>query len=154
MQINKSTVAAALAVTLAAAPWAALAQGKAKTAENAKPYPLEVCAVSGEPLDGSMGDPYVFVEDGREIKLCCKSCLKEFNKNKAKVLAKVEAAAKKVKAYPLDTCLVTGEKLGGMGDPYVFVHKGQEIKLCCKGCLKDFNKDKATYLKKLETAAK
>lgn len=65
--------------------------------------------------------------------------------------AKKEA---KAKPYPLDTCLVTGEKLGGMGDPYVFVHKGQEIKLCCKGCLKSFEKDTAKYLKKIDAAAK
>lgn len=66
------------------------------------------------------------------------------------------AAAKETKAkpYPLETCLVTGEKLGGMGDPYVFVHKGQQIKLCCKGCLKDFEKDPAKYLKKIEDAQK
>jgi len=31
-----------------------------------------------------------------------------------------------VKPYPLTTCIVSGEKLGGMGDPYVFVHEGQE----------------------------
>ncbi len=60
----------------------------------------------------------------------------------------------KTKPYPLDTCVVSGEKLGGMGDPYVFVHKGQEIKLCCKGCLKDFNKNPDPYLKKIAEAQK
>jgi hypothetical protein len=48
--------------------------------------------------------------------------------------------------------VVSGEKLGE--DAYVFVSKGQEVKLCCKDCLKEFNKDSAKYLKKLETAAK
>jgi YHS domain-containing protein len=60
----------------------------------------------------------------------------------------------KAKPYPLKTCVVSGEKLGGMGDPYVFVHEGQEIKLCCKGCLKDFKKEPAKYLKKIEEAEK
>jgi hypothetical protein len=36
----------------------------------------------------------------------------------------------------------------------VFAHEGQEIKLCCKGCLKDFNKEPAKYIKKLDEAAK
>ncbi len=36
----------------------------------------------------------------------------------------------KPKPYPLDTCLVCGMKLGDMGKPYVFVYKGQEIKVC------------------------
>lgn len=57
------------------------------------------------------------------------------------------------KPYPLDVCLVSGEKLGGHGAPYVFVHEGQEIKLCCKSCLKDFRAEPAKYLQKLASAA-
>ena len=53
------------------------------------------------------------------------------------------------KPYPLDVCLVTGEKLGGMGDPFVLVHHGQEIKFCCKACKPDFEKEPAKYLGKL-----
>jgi YHS domain-containing protein len=58
----------------------------------------------------------------------------------------------KAKAYPLDTCIVSGEKLGEMGDPFVFTHEGQEIKLCCKSCKKKFDKSPETYLKKLKDA--
>ncbi len=36
------------------------------------------------------------------------------------------------KPYPLNTCLVCGMKFGSMGEPYVFVYKGQEIKVCDK----------------------
>jgi hypothetical protein len=60
----------------------------------------------------------------------------------------------KAKPYPLKTCIVSGEKLGEMGKPYVFVHEGQEFKLCCKDCLKDFNKEPAKYIKKLADAQK
>lgn len=67
-----------------------------------------------------------------------------------------EKKADKVKPYPLDTCIVSDEKLGG--DPnmktFVFTHEGQEIKLCCKSCQKTFNKSPAKYLKKLADAAK
>lgn len=56
----------------------------------------------------------------------------------------------KVKPYKPDTCIVSGDKLGEMGKPVVFEYKGQEIKLCCKDCRKDFDKDPAKYLKKLE----
>ena len=65
------------------------------------------------------------------------------------------AAGKKTeqaKPYPLATCVVSGEKLGGMGEPYVFTHEGREIKLCCKSCLKEFNKAPAKYIKKIEEA--
>lgn len=56
------------------------------------------------------------------------------------------------KPYKPDTCIVSDEKLGEMGEPFVFVHEGQEIKLCCKSCKKKFDKDPAKYLKKLEEA--
>ena len=55
-----------------------------------------------------------------------------------------------VKPYTLTTCIVSDDKLGEMGKPVVFEYKGQEIKLCCKGCRKDFDKDPARFLKKLE----
>ena len=60
----------------------------------------------------------------------------------------------KAKAYPLDTCIVSDEKLGSMGDAYVFTHEGQEIKLCCKSCQKDFKKTPNKYLNKLKKADK
>jgi len=60
----------------------------------------------------------------------------------------------KVKPYPLKTCLISGEKLEGMGSPYVFTNDTREIKLCCKGCLKDFEKNPAKYIKKLEIEEK
>ncbi len=53
----------------------------------------------------------------------------------------------------LKTCPVSGEKLGEMGKPYVFVYQGQEVKLCCSGCKKDFDKDPAKYVKKIQDAA-
>ena len=58
------------------------------------------------------------------------------------------------KPYPLDKCIVSDEKLDSMGKPYVFTHEGQEIKMCCKSCLKDFNKDPKKFLKKLDGAGK
>ena len=61
------------------------------------------------------------------------------------------APAGKVKPYPLSTCIVSGEKLGDMGEAYVFTYEGQEIKLCCKSCKKDFDKDPKKYLKKLSS---
>ena len=66
------------------------------------------------------------------------------------------AAEKKVKPYPLDTCVVSDEKLGvdPSMKPYVFTHEGREVKLCCKPCLKDFKKDTAKYIAKIEAAEK
>lgn len=58
----------------------------------------------------------------------------------------------KAKPYPLDKCVVSDEKLGEMGKPYVFKQDGREVQLCCKSCLKDFKKDPAKYMKKLDEA--
>lgn len=61
-----------------------------------------------------------------------------------------ERAKPKVKPYSLDTCIVSDDKLGEMGKPVVFTYKDQEIKLCCKACRKDFDKDPDKFLRKLE----
>ncbi|GAB4327549.1 MAG: hypothetical protein Kow0074_22950 [Candidatus Zixiibacteriota bacterium] len=58
-----------------------------------------------------------------------------------------------VKAYPLDYCLVSGEKLGSMGDPVVKVYDGREVKFCCRMCVSDFEANQAVYLAKLDSAA-
>lgn len=96
-----------------------------------------------------MGKPHVLVAEGQEIKFCCKSCEKDYAKDKAgyaKKLAEAEAGAK---PYPLKNCLVTDEGFDHV-TPYVFAYEGQQIKLCCKDCLKDFNKDTAKFLKKID----
>jgi len=85
------TTLLALGITLGALTSSALADDKKETA---KPYPLDKCVVSDEKL-GEMGDPYVFTHEGREVKLCCKSCLKKFNADSAKYIKKIEEAEKK-----------------------------------------------------------
>lgn len=60
---------------------------------------------------------------------------------------------KKLTPYPLDTCIVTDNKLGSMGDPLTIKHENQEIKLCCKPCEKKFKKDPEKYLIKLKPDA-
>jgi hypothetical protein len=63
--------------------------------------------------------------------------------------------AKDAKPYQLTKCLVSDEKFEGSDmEPYEFVHEGQTVKLCCKSCLKDFNKDKTAFMKKLDEETK
>jgi hypothetical protein len=69
-------------------------------------------------------------------------------------VAALAADKKETKAYPLDKCVVSDEKLGSMGKPYILTNGTQEVKLCCKGCLKDFQKETAKYTKKIEAAQK
>lgn len=44
------------------------------------------CVVSEEEL-GSMGKPVIVKHEGREIPLCCKSCIKKFEASPAKYIA-------------------------------------------------------------------
>lgn len=59
--------------------------------------------------------------------------------------------------YPLNTCVVSGEDLGSMGDAYDYIHKveGQPdrlVRMCCEGCVKKFKKDPAKYLARIDAA--
>lgn len=58
--------------------------------------------------------------------------------------------------YPLNTCIVSGEKLGEMGKPIVFVYTNnganQEIKFCCPMCKPKFLKDPDKYMKIIKDA--
>lgn len=96
MKILKNTIGAAAVsgiLAVSSLAWAA-DHGDHADAKTAKPYPLKTCIVSGEKLDGDMGKPYVFVQHGQEIKLCCKDCLKDFQKDPAKYLKKLAEAQK------------------------------------------------------------
>lgn len=55
-------------------------------------------------------------------------------------------------AYPLDTCVVSGEQLDSMGSPFVFVHEGTEVRLCCANCHKQFLADPEKHLAKIREA--
>ena len=54
-----------------------------------------------------------------------------------------------VKPYPLKTCVVSGNELGTMGKPITKVYDNQEIKFCCKPCIKKFEANPSKYLGKL-----
>ncbi len=60
--------------------------------------------------------------------------------------------AKDIKSdpYPLDTCPVSGKKLGSMGDAVVKTYDSREVRFCCGGCVKKFEGDKAGYWKKVD----
>lgn len=64
--------------------------------------------------------------------------------------ADVPAAA----PYPLTTCVVSGDKLGGMGGPVIIHYHGTEVRLCCHECVATFNENPAKYLAKLKAAQK
>ena len=77
----------------------------------------------------------------------------------ASVLGFAADSKAKADAYPLTTCVVSDEKLGGHGDVVSYTHKeagkpDRVIRLCCDGCIDDFKKEPAKFLAKLDAAAK
>lgn len=65
----------------------------------------------------------------------------------------IALAADEVPAsYPLKKCVISDEKLGEHGKPVKVTHEGTDVYLCCKDCLKDFNKEPAKYVKQVKEA--
>jgi YHS domain-containing protein len=124
-------------------------------------YPTTTCIVSGEPLGGigedgePMGEPINFVYNNRLIRFCCKMCKGDFKKDPEAYIAKLDAAviAQQSEHYPLGTCPISGEELGGeMGQSIDKVYAGRLIKFCCKKCVTKFEKNPAPTIEKLDAA--
>jgi len=118
-------------------------------------YPLDTCVVSGEPLTEKGKDIAVnFVYDNRLFRLCCNKCKGDIRKDPDKYIAKLDKAAEDAQRpdYPLETCPVSGEKLGSMGEPVEKVVAGRLVRFCCNGCPPKLNADPVKYLAKVDQA--
>lgn len=123
---------------------------------KSQPYTLSTCPVSGEPL-GSMGDPIIKEIDGREVRLCCKMCVSKFEKNADAYFKEIDEQmiADQMPYYPMTTCAISGEPLVEDGEDIAInlIHDNRLVRLCCKMCVKEFNKDPGAYIAKLDQAA-
>lgn len=107
----------------------------------------EKCPISGEEIE--QGGPIVH-HDGRTIGLCCDDCVADWNAlttgERTEHLKGVETAQGAEKSgfnelYVLDTCPVSGKKLGSMGDPVVERIGGREVRFCCSMCVAKFREE-------------
>lgn len=117
------------------------------------PYPLETCIVSGEKFSGT-DQPVTKVYDEREIRFCCKGCSREFERDQAKYIAKIDEQiiASQLAHYPLKTCVVMEEDSLEEGSPVNVVYGNRLVRFCCNDCVKKFKADPAKYLAKLNKA--
>lgn len=121
------------------------------------------CPVGKEPTDGKTFVDY----KGKTIGFCCPGCDKQFlawsEERKDSYLdgllkkrSENPATAKKkdpwTEPYSLGVCPVSGEKLGTMGDPVVKLYRDREIRFCCGGCIRAFEKDLEGHFKKIDAA--
>lgn len=116
-------------------------------------YPLTTCAVTGNKLDDKAVD---FVWGTRLVRLANRDAVAAFEKDTKAAMAKVDEAYVKaqVAAYPLKKCVVSGEALGGMGEPVDKLYGTTLVRFCCSSCVKSFEKDPDTYLKEIADAKK
>ncbi len=170
--MNRFRLLSVVAVVGFAAPFA-MAQhaGHGNHAEKSKDGPVNsMCPIGGEEIDPEGGT----VEfNGQEVGFCCAKCEGKFKAwddgKKEAFIAKAMAAGpgdkshkgmkkmdgmKKVSSwtgpYTLNTCPVSGEALGGMGDPIIKMVDGREVRLCCKKCVGKFEANKEKYFKKMD----
>lgn len=128
-----------------------------KMIEQQKPfYPMETCVVSTEKLGGDMGEPVDFIYKNRLVRFCCDGCKPKFLKGPDKYIATLDQAliAKQLPHYPLKTCVVSGEKLGGMGKPIDRVYGNRLVRFCCKDCPQKFEQDPVKYVEPLASYGK
>jgi YHS domain-containing protein len=57
-------------------------------------------------------------------------------------------------SYPLDVCVISGEKLADQDAPMNVVVEGRLVRTCCGQCAKKVRKDPAKYIAQVETAVK
>ena len=119
----------------------------------------ENCPISDRPIN-----PKLTTTVGEDtVAFCCNGCAKGFKKwdeekqlsfvaeQKASSQEASEVAAIGVSApYLLDTCPISGEKLGDMGDIVVKKIDGREVRFCSGDCVSKFEKDKKAQFAKLD----
>jgi hypothetical protein len=116
-------------------------------------YPLESCIVAGGKL-GSMGEPDNYIYQNRLVRFCCAGCRGQFDENATDFLTRLDKAAadEQRAAYPMQTCIVRGNRLGSMGDPAEVILAGRLVRLCCPPCERELRHEPATYITQLDDA--
>src|SRR5688500_15527430 len=120
--LRRSLLALVAIAAIGLGSFATLAQEKSQGGPTTRPktaeYPLDMCPVMNVKID-SKGSPVVKEIDGRTVKLCCARCARSFEQNPERFHAKMDAmiVEKQKDSYILKTCPVSGEELGGMGEP-------------------------------------
>ena len=134
-----------------ATPAMPAASKAAADTSDAKPYPFSTSVVSGLAL-GDQDHMVKFIQNGYQIKLASQAEADTFKQNPGVYLAKIADAYKTAKPCPFTVCPVMGDALDA--DSYSFVYEGRQFKFCCDGCMDDFEKDPAKFVKMWDDAEK
>lgn len=131
---------------------AELAEAK-DAVQSSDAYPLMVDPL-GDPLV-DVQEPVALNHEGRKLLFASEENAQAFKADPEKYLGAVDQMIIKQQKplYPMTTCVVSGEELGGeMGDPIDYVYGNRLVRFCCKMCKAKFNKDPDAYLAKINEA--
>lgn len=116
-------------------------------------YALSTCLTSNETL-GSTSEIWQLVYEGRDLRFCCEGCVEMFKtkSNAARYFLRLDARMKKQQMpyYPLDTCVVSGEKLGANSKDIIVGNR--LVRLSSESCQSAFDAEPSKYLAKLDEA--
>jgi YHS domain-containing protein len=121
-------------------------------AAQAPGYPMTDCPVSERAHKGAEGGSHDVVYMNRLVRLCCEGCEPKLFAGPAAYMAKLDKAYADAQraSYPLKTCVVSDETLED--DAVEIVAGTQLVRLCCEGCVDDFEASPQKYLKKVQEA--
>ena len=117
-------------------------------------YPLKTSLVTGKELPSK---PFEFVFGNRLIRLGAESEKAAFMQDAATNLGALDKAVVDAqgKDYPIAKCPVSGDEFGGdMGKAVDVVLAGRLVRLCCKDCRQDLEKDPAKFITMADEARK
>lgn len=126
------------------------------TEVQAKPiggiYPLSV-----DPLGDSLVEvekPFIILHNGRELRFATEANIEAFQAEPDKYLVQIDQLLilQQSPLYPMDTCIVSDQALGAMGEPMDYLYGNRLIRFCCKMCTGQFHKDPDKYLAKIDAA--
>jgi YHS domain-containing protein len=133
--------------------------------QEKKPKPVNTtCPVTDEKVDPEVATT---TYKGKVVGFCCPDCVKDFNKDPAKYMKKVEAEEAKNKKGKKDDA-IKGEQPAADStkavnkfcavekenavDPTVATttYKGKTIGFCCEDCIKKFDRDPDAFVADLK----
>lgn len=129
------------------------AQKPAKQEFKGDPYLLDLDPVSGKAL-GPVDKQVISLHEGRELRFSSQENADAFKTDPQKYLSAVDEKLiqQQTPFYPLDTCVVSGDKLGEKDAAYSFVYRNRLVRLSSKDHLAAFLKEPNKYVEKLDQA--
>ncbi len=124
---------------------AALADDEGETTAQEQVKPQTTCPVMGGPINKK----HFADHNGTRVYFCCPACSKAFAKDPERYIKKLEDEGVTLEKAPVPqtTCPVMG---GPINKKHFADHDGKRVYFCCPACSKEFAKDPAKYIKKLE----